>query len=45
MISNNKSRMNFFTVRNLKVKAKQMRKICLSPIACKQVKKRRMDRL
>ena len=45
MISNNKSKMSFFTVRNPKVKTKQMKKICPSQIACKQVEKRRMDRI
>ena len=45
MISNNKSKMSFFTVRNPKAKTKQMKKICPSQIACKQVGKRRMDRI
>ena len=44
MISNNKSKMRSFTVRNPKVKTKQMKKICLNLIVCKQVEKRRMDR-
>ena len=36
--------MSFFVVRNPKVKTKQMKKICLNLIVCKQVEKRRMDR-